>query len=243
MKTVIIVQARMTSTRLPGKVVMPILNKPLLAYQIERMRRVNLADEIVIATTVNDEDQPIINLCNELAVPYFRGSECNVLERYYEASRKHNATTIVRLTSDCPLIDPVIVDKVIGFYNENKNDYDYVSNVLQRTYPRGLDVEVFSFKTLGQVFQDATALSDKEHVTAFIYRHPEKYRLGNVSNTEDYSRYRWTVDTSEDFQLVHKIIEYLYPIKPNFALQDCIDLMTKYPNLKEINAHIEQKKN
>lgn len=243
MKTVIIVQARMTSTRLPGKVLMPIVNKPLLGYQIERMKRVTLADEIVIATTTNDDDQPVIDLCEELSVPYFCGSEFDVLERYYGAARKYSADIVVRLTADCPLIDPVVVDKVIGFFKENRNDYDYVSNTLERTYPRGLDVEVFSFGTLEQVFQEAILPSDKEHVTAFIYGHPDKYRLFNISNDEDCSAYRWTVDTIEDLQLVRNIIEHLCPTKPNFTMQDCLDLMKQYPEWKEINAHIEQKKN
>ncbi|WP_378950627.1 cytidylyltransferase domain-containing protein [Pelosinus sp. sgz500959] len=242
MKTVIIVQARMTSTRLPAKVLMPILGKPLLTYQIERMKRIKLADEIVIATTTNDDDQTIVDLCEKLSISYFRGSELNVLERYYEAAKKYNADHVVRLTSDCPLIDPAVVDKVIAFYKENKSDYDYVSNTLKRTYPRGLDTEVFSFQILHQAYQEAIEMSDKEHVTPFIYGHPDRYRLANVFHTENLSTHRWTVDTVEDFQLIHRMIEQLYPIKQNFTLQDCIELLDQYPAWKNINSHIEQKK-
>ena len=191
MKTVIIVQARMTSTRLPGKVLKRVLDKPLLEYQIERLRRAKLADKIVIATTVNDTDQPIIEMCNSLSVSYFLGSEEDVLSRYYGAAKEHYADVVVRVTSDCPLIDPQIIDKVINFYLENSDKYDYVSNCLKRTYPRGMDTEVFSFKALQEAFLSATAHPDREHVTPFIYRHPELYRVGDVAYSENQSSYRW----------------------------------------------------
>lgn len=241
MKTVIIVQARMTSTRLPGKVMKQVLGKSLLQYQLERLQRVKLADEIVIATTTNQTDESIVELCNRLAVPCFRGSEEDVLGRYYQAARVYKADTVVRVTSDCPLIDPQVIDEVIDCYLKNKSNYDYVSNSLERTYPRGMDTEVFSFSALQQACWEATAQSDREHVTPFIHRQPARYRLGHVIYSEDCSHHRWTVDTPEDFELIQKIIEAIYPRKPNFTLEDCLSLLKKHPEWYIINSHVSQK--
>lgn len=241
MKTVIIVQARMTSTRLLGKVLKQVLGKPLLEYQIERLQRVKLADEIVIATTNNQTDEPIVELCNSLSVAYFRGSEADVLKRYYQAATAHQATVVVRVTSDCPLIDPQVIDRVIDYYLQNQSTYDYVSNGIKRTYPRGMDTEVFSFSVLEQAFLEATAQPDREHVTPFLYRQPQRYRLGHVLYAEACSHHRWTVDTPEDFDLIKKIIETVYPNQPNFTLEDCLHLLQKHPEWYFINSHIEQK--
>ncbi len=241
MKTVIIVQARMTSTRLPRKVLKQVLGKSLLEYQIERLQRVKLADEIVMATTTNQTDNPIVDLCNRLSVSYFRGSEADVLERYYQAATAHQATVVVRVTSDCPLIDPQVIDRVIDYYLQKKSTYDYVSNGIKRTYPRGMDTEVFSFSVLEQAFLEATAQPDREHVTPFIYRQPQRYRLGHVIYAEDCSHHRWTVDTPEDFDLIKKIIEAVYPNQPNFTLEDCLHLLQQHPEWYFINSHIEQK--
>ncbi|NLX01599.1 MAG: NTP transferase domain-containing protein, partial [Syntrophomonadaceae bacterium] len=168
MKTVIIDQARMTSTRLPGKVMKEVLGKPLLEYQIERLKRTNEADELVIATTTNNTDQPIVEICKRLGVAYYRGSEEDVLSRYYEAATKFGADVVVRVTSDCPLIDPTVVDKVIKHYKDNWDKYDYVSNTLTRTYPRGMDTEVFSYKVLQEVYYNAQEQPEREHVTPYI---------------------------------------------------------------------------
>lgn len=241
MKVVIIVQARMTSTRLPGKVLKEVLGKSLLEYQIERLKRVESAENIIIATTVNETDQPIIELCKRLSIDYFRGSETDVLSRYYQAALAYRADVAVRVTSDCPLIDPWVINQVIQYYLDNQFEYDYVSNSLERTYPRGMDTEVFSFKALKEAFQEATAQPDREHVTPFIHRQPERYHLGHVKYSEDYSHYRWTVDTLEDFELVQKIIEALYPSNPEFTLEDCLRLLKRYPSWSKINSHIEQK--
>lgn len=241
MKTVIIVQARMTSTRLPGKVLKPVLGKSLLEYQIERLKRVTLADSIVIATTTNDTDQPIVELCDRLSVPYIRGSEEDVLARYYEAAIAHQADVVVRITSDCPLIDPAIIDQVIQTYLENFAVFDYVTNALQRTYPRGMDTEVFSFKALREAYQESTAQADREHVTPFINRRPERYRFGHVCDRQDNSSHRWTVDTPEDFELIRRILEAVYPKNPRFSMQDCLRVVEQQPGWSQLNAHIEQK--
>lgn len=241
MKTIIIVQARMTSTRLPGKVLKKVLGKPLLVYQLERLRRVKLAGEIVIATTTNETDLPIVKLCSDLAISCFRGPEEDVLARYYGAARQFPGEVIVRLTSDCPLIDPQVIDKVIQHYLDSPQ-LDYVSNVLERSYPRGMDTEVFSFKALQEAYLEAADHSQREHVTPFIYHQPSRFSLANVSYQEDQSRHRWTVDTPEDLELVTKILEALYPYKPQFTLEDILSLLVEQPHWMAINENIEQKK-
>ena len=241
MRVVIIVQARMTSTRLPGKVLKTVLGKPLLEYQIERLRRVKLADEIVIATTTNNADQPIIDLCDRLSIPYYRGSEDDVLARYHSAAIFHQADTVVRVTSDCPVIDPQVIDRVIYTYIDEYPKYDYVSNCLERTYPRGMDTEIFSFNALEQAFQQAITQPDREHVTPFIYLQIHKYNLGKVMYFENQGDHRWTVDTPDDFELIRIIIESLYPLKIEFTLEDCLELFAHNPKLTKINKHVEQK--
>lgn len=244
MKTVIISQARMTSTRLPGKVLKQVLGKALLEYQIERLQRVTLADRLVIATTDQPEEEPIIALCQLLNVACFRGPVEDVLARYYGAAQEYHADIVVRITSDCPLIDPAVLDRVIHFYIDHAPEYDYVTNTLvpELTYPRGMDTEVFSFQALHEAYLEAQDQAEREHVTIFMKRRPERYRLANVPYHQNYSRYRWTVDTPEDFRLIEKIITTLYPVKPQFSLEDCLELCDQHPEWIEINAHIQQKK-
>jgi spore coat polysaccharide biosynthesis protein SpsF len=241
MKVVIINQARMTSTRLPAKVLKQVLSKPLLEYQIERLRRVKLADQIVIATTTNDTDQPIIDLGDRLSISCFRGSEEDVLARYYGAAIAHQADVVVRVTSDCPVIDPQVIDQVIQFYIDAYPKYDYVSNCLGKTYPRGMDTEVFAFSALDEAFHQATVQPDREHVTPFMYRQSDRCKLGQINYFENHSNHRWTVDTPEDFELIRRIIETLYPLKPDFSLEDCLHLLSKNSEWEIINKHIEQK--
>lgn len=242
MKVVAIIQARMTSTRLPGKVLKTVLEKPLLEYQLERVSSSKLIDEIVVATTINKSDDPIIKLCNKLGVLTYRGSEEDVLSRYYEAAKQFNADVIVRLTSDCPLIDPEIIDQVIKLYITQKDVLDYVSNTLIRTYPRGLDTEVFSFRALQVTYEKARLKSEREHVTAYIYKNPDKFQLKNLSYVRDLSKHRWTVDTKEDFELIKQILESLYTNNQMFTMKDVLCLLDKNPSLFYLNAHIEQKK-
>ncbi|MDQ0161934.1 cytidylyltransferase domain-containing protein [Aeribacillus alveayuensis] len=242
MKVAAIIQARMGSTRLQGKILKKVLDKTLLEYQIERVKRAKSIDEIIIATTTKESDDQIVQLCQQLSIPYYRGSEEDVLSRYFEAATQFNADVIVRLTSDCPIIDPNVIDKVVTHYLENKDRYDYVSNTLTRTYPRGLDTEVMSYKVLKRAHEEAKETAYREHVTAYIYHHPDQFRLCNVSNEMDESRHRWTVDTEEDFLLIQNILETLYPINPLFTLEDVIRILRDKPEWAEINAHIEQKK-
>ena len=240
MRVVIIVQARMTSTRLPGKVLKTVLGKPLLEYQIERLRRVRLADEIVIATTVNETDRPIVDLCQHLSVAYFQGSEEDVLARYYGAAKLHDAEVVVRVTSDCPLIDPEVIDHLITIYLQNLTLYDYFVTD-EVTYPRGMDTEIFSMNVLEDAYQEADLPEQREHVTPFIYQQPSRYRLAAATAVCSFGRYRLTVDTPEDFELVSLILQSLYPRNPKFGLEAIVDLLQQQPELAIINAHIHQK--
>lgn len=241
-KAVAIIQARMGSTRLPGKVLKKVNDTTLLEYQIERVKRAALIDEIVIATTTNKQDDLIVKFCEKLEISYYRGSEQDVLRRYYEAAQKYEAEIIVRLTSDCPLIDPDLINQVLQFYKENEDSVDYVSNTLERTYPRGLDVEVFSVESLNKAHINAKLPRDREHVTAYIYTNPDKFKLLGIRNDNDYSDYRWTVDTIEDYKLIEKIIIELYTKKKCFSFNDVLQVLEQNPTWKEINAEIEQKK-
>lgn len=247
MKIVLIVQARMTSTRLPGKILKEMLGKPLLGYQVEQLRRVRQADALWIATTDAEQgnpqtSQPIVDFCEQWGVPYVRGSETDVLSRYHQAAQAAQADVVVRLTSDCPIIDPAVVDRVIEAYRADPQAYDYVSNTLERTYPRGMDTEVFSFAALETAHREAMLPHEREHVTPFFYTQPERFRLGNVAHPVDESQHRWTVDTPEDFALISRIIEALYPEKQSFAMQDVLTLLAQHPDWTELNAHVEQKK-
>lgn len=239
-KTVIIVQARMTSTRLPGKVLMEVLGKPLLAYQLERLRRVRLADEIVLATTINRTDDVLAEFAAQQGIACCRGDEQDVLDRYYQAAVMAKADVVVRVTSDCPFLDPGIVDQVVQTYQEPPQA-DYVSNTLSRTYPRGLDVECFSFKALETAWKNANKAYEREHVTPYLYQQ-DVFIKKEVKAEADYSGYRWTVDTPEDFQLICLLLEEVYPLNSCFSWQDVLQALERHPEWNKINAEIEQKK-
>jgi len=241
MKTVIINQARMSSTRLPGKVLKTVLGRPLLEFQIERLRRVSQADRIVIATTTSPADAPLAEFCRKQDIPCYRGQEEDVLSRYYGAAMEHGADAVVRVTSDCPLVDPVVIDKIITTYRANRNECAYASNTLDRTYPRGLDCEVFSFQALEAAHSEASTGPDREHVTPYIYHHPDRFPLVSVVLEQDLSGHRWTVDTAEDFELIRLMLEALYPTNPEFTLDDCLAILQANPEWSDINRAIEQK--
>jgi spore coat polysaccharide biosynthesis protein SpsF len=241
MRIVATIEARMTSSRLPGKVLRPVLSRPLLSFMIERLRRVWQLDQIVVATTMNDTDDPIADLADGLGVGCFRGSEDDVLARVLGAARKFGADLIVETTGDCPLIDPAVVDQVIATYRANK--VDYCANVLQPTYPRGMDVQVFATDVLAEVERLTSDPADREHVSLYIYEHPERYKLLNVCSglpPED-AEHRLTVDTPADYEMVKKIIERLYPRDSAFDLRQILDLLRVDPMLAITNRHISQK--
>ncbi|MCK9631770.1 MAG: glycosyltransferase family protein [Methanoregula sp.] len=235
-----IVQARMGSTRLPGKVLLDLAGKPMLVRDIERIRRSKKIDDIVIATTTKTADEKIISLCRDNEWNFFRGSENDVLDRYYQAAREYHAKTIVRITSDCPLIEPKIIDKIIEKFLTSEPDIDYVSNTFPlRTYPRGLDTEVMSFSALERCWKEELNPAYREHVTPYIYRNPDKFRISEVNNEQDLSSMRWTVDTPEDFEFVNQVYHRFG--ESMFSWTDVLDLLQKHPELLEINKEILQK--
>nr|WP_090891254.1 glycosyltransferase family protein [Evansella caseinilytica] len=240
MKKTAIIQARMGSSRLPGKILKQVDGKPLLAYQVERVRQAAAIDDIVIATTTHFADDEVVDFCKKHDLSYYRGDEDDVLSRYYEAASEYKADVVIRLTSDCPVIDPKVIDRTVGVFIHH--DYDYVSNTLQRTYPRGMDTEVVSFSTLQKAYNAAVKPFEREHVTPYIYRNPLQFHLKNVAYSKDVGFHRWTVDTIEDFLLIKNIIQSLYPDNPDFTLEDILALLEKHRDWVEINAHIEQKK-
>ncbi|MDR0653710.1 MAG: glycosyltransferase family protein [Synergistaceae bacterium] len=241
MRTVGIVQARMTSTRLPGKVLMKALGKPLLQYELERLKRVPSLDELVVATTVNAADDPVAVLCDQMGIASYRGSELDVLSRYHEAATLYGAEAVVRFTADCPLIDPALSDSVIRRFLEGAGDLDYCSLNVSDAYPRGMDTEVFSAASLTESFNEGTTEPDREHVTYFIRRYPERYRILRLRCEKNRSVYRLTVDTPDDLALVSGIIETLYPQKPDFTIDDIIALLEAEPELAKINGEVKQK--
>jgi spore coat polysaccharide biosynthesis protein SpsF len=242
LKTAIIIQARMGSTRLPGKVLKPVLDKPLLEYQIERLRRVKNADAVVLATSTLGGDDPLAAFARRLEVPCYRGSESDVLSRYYHCAKEIGADVVVRSTADCPLIDPGLMEKLIaGFLADGR--FQYGSNAtIDRTYPRGLDSEIFTFRALEEAFREAKTPFEREHVTPFITAHRDRFPALSQSNQENLGHLRWTVDTPEDFELIKRILEALYPTNPSFTWKDVLVLLKAHPDWPLLNAHIEQKK-
>lgn len=241
LKIVAIVQARLGSTRLPGKVLMEVLGKPLLGYLIDRVKTAKLIHEVVVATTTLKNDDQIALFCEQMHVPCFRGSVDDVLERFLGAAQMLSADVIVRITGDCPLMAPEVIDKVVSRYLSHYPVVDYVSNTLKRSYPRGLDVEVFSYTSLKTAADKARLASEREHVTPYIYHHSELFTTESVIDNGDHSQLRWTVDTPEDFELISKLIAALYPQKPHFTFEDLLHILERHPEWQHINSHIQQK--
>lgn len=239
MNIVAIVQARMGSTRLPGKVLSDIEGQSMLSHVVNRARQANKLDKIVIATTEKPDDDLVMIECERIGIPSFRGAEDDVLDRYYRAARSFRAEYIVRITSDCPLIDPEIIDVVIEEFLAHEG-LDYASNSLPpRTFPRGLDVEVMTIDALERAWQEDKNPAWREHVTPYIYRHPEKFNLKTVTSEVDYSYMRWTVDTEEDLTFVRKIYKHFG--NDNFSWKEVIRLLNEHPEYLDINRHIVQK--
>ena len=239
MKTVIIVQARMGSSRLPGKVLLDLAGEPMLVRVVNRLRRTP-ANEVVIATTKNPADDQIEELCAQREIACFRGSENDVLDRYYQAARQHAADIIVRVTSDCPVVDPGLTSRLIHEFCERLPDIDCASTVLPvRTYPRGLDAEAFNFDVLEKLWRNDQSPVGREHVTPYVHRNLNQFRVHGITNTVDCSYQRWTVDTPEDFDLIGRI--YAAFRHDRFSWQEVLSLLEEHPDWLEINSHVEQK--
>lgn len=213
----------------------------MLSYQIERLRRVKNADAIVVATTTNASDNPIVAFCEAEQVTCTRGSETDVLSRYAEAAGYVGADTVVRVTSDCPLIDPELIDAAIEAFRDRAAPCDYVSNMIEPSWPYGMAVEVFSASALKQANEQAQNAAEREHVTPYIYWRPQSFRLKSLKRAPDLSSERWTVDTPEDFELVGRILDALYKDVPHFKMDDVLAVLAANPSWRLINQHVAQK--
>lgn len=236
-----IVEARMTSTRLPGKVLLRAAGKPLLEHLIERLRRVSELDDIAVATTTNSADDAVAGLAARCGTGSFRGSETDVLSRVVGAAEAYRADVLVEITADCPLIDPLIVSRCIKKYFSS--GADYVSNVLRPTYPNGMDTQVFARSVLEETAGLTQEPADREHVSLYIYSHPEKYRLVNISAPRKHARpdLRLCVDTLEDYRVVSAIFDGLYSFKKDFGLDDILAFLDEHRDIAAINAAVQQK--
>ncbi len=236
-KVVAIIQARTGSTRLPGKVLADIHGHPMLWHVVQRTRAATTLDEVVVATTTQPADSAIVAFCRELGVACFRGSEDDVLDRYQRAALQHDAQAVVRITSDCPLIDPRIIDKTVQAFLVERPDY--ASNGVVRTYPRGLDTEVIAFQALELAWHEARQPYERSHVTPYLYETPGKFRVLSVTADRDYSACRWTVDTAQDLEFVRAV--YARFASEGFLWSDVVKLLEREPELAAINASVEPK--
>jgi spore coat polysaccharide biosynthesis protein SpsF len=224
-----ILQARTSSRRLPGKVLKPILGRPMLERQVERLRRARRIDRLVVATSNNVADDAIASLCSSIGVECFRGSLEDVLDRFYHAAHRLAVRAVVRLTGDCPLADPAVIDQLIDLHATG--GYDYTSNTLTRTYPDGLDAEIMDLHCLESAWREAELTSEREHVTPFIYHHPERFRLGNLAQPTDLSHLRWVVDEPADLTFISAVYAALYPDKSAFQTADIVALLAQRPDI------------
>lgn len=239
MKIVTVIQARSGSTRLPNKVLMSVAGKPLLLHMVERVRRARMVGHVVVATTTQTTDDHLAELCRRGRIDLYRGHPTDLLDRHYMTGRLNKADVIVKIPSDCPLIDPSVIDRVISFYLNHSTEYDFVSNLHPPSYPDGQDVEVIPVKVLKEAWKEARKSFEREHTTPFIWDRPDRYRIGNVAWEAgvDYSMtHRWTIDYKEDFDFVRAVYEELFPRKPDFSLSDVLLLLDRRPELAAINA-------
>lgn len=231
----------MTSTRLPGKVLKPIAGRPMLSYQVERLKRVVGAPQIVIATTSNAADDDLAAFAEEEGVPVFRGSEHDVLSRYVGAARMADADVVVRVTSDCPMIDVDVIEEAVAAYEAEGAENVFVTNMPGRRLPLGMAVEVVARSALEEINAGQRSLAEREHVMVHFYNAEPRYRCIPVVSGPDLSEHRWTVDTPEDFELVRRIIETVYPAKTDFDRHDVLALLEQHPDWCGLNRHVTQK--
>lgn len=232
-----IIQARMGSTRLPNKVMMDFVGMPNLYHVVNRVKKSSRIDKVVVATTVNTSDDKIEEFCKSNQILFFRGSEKDVLDRFYQCALYHGGSSgdrLVRITADCPLIDASIIDEVINLSLEG--DYDYASNVEPPTFPDGLDTEVIKFEVIKKVWEVATLKSDREHVTTYIRNSEAMFRKANFKSEIDQSDLRWTLDEYEDYEFIRLIYNHLYPVKPDFLKEDIIQYLKENPKISAINS-------
>lgn len=237
--TVIVVQARMSSSRLPGKVMLPILGKSLLYRMVERLQMVKHPVKLVIATSEESSDDIIEQEANAIGIDCFRGNLNNLLDRHYQLAKKYNADWVLKIPSDCPLIDPRIIDHVLDFFFAHDGGYDYVSNLHPATFPDGNDVEIMTMACIEKTWREATRQLELEHTTPYIWENQDNFRIGNViwDKGLDYSMsHRFTIDYKADYDFINRVFEELYPQKPDFSCDDIISLLEQKPDIYEINA-------
>jgi spore coat polysaccharide biosynthesis protein SpsF len=238
LKIVTVIQARTGSTRLPNKILLPLSDKPLLYRIYERVNASKLKGTIVITTTDESSDDVVENFCIENSLNCFRGHPTDLLDRHYWATKFFNADTVVKIPSDCPLIDPHVIDKVLKFYLDNSDQYDFVSNLHPPSYPDGNDVEIMSFETLENAWLNAKRELEREHTTPFIWENPDMFRIGNVvwETGLDYSMtHRFTIDYKADYEFIKRVYDELYHKNMRFGLNDILSLLEKKPEIKKIN--------
>jgi len=240
MNTIAIIQARMSSTRLPGKVMKKLVDKSVLAHVISRLQMAKTLDGVVVATTSHQVDDVIAVESQKYGAAVYRGSEEDVLGRYYEAASECAADVVVRITSDCPLLDPELIDCLVQKFF-SLPAADYLSNTLERTYPRGLDVEIFSRKVLATAFRQALASFEREHVTPYIYQHEDLFQLVSHVDRINRSNHRWTLDTPSDWQFVEAVYQHLYQVKEMFTTGDVLALLQRHPEIGKLNEQVRQK--
>lgn len=235
-KVLTIIQARKASTRMDSKVLLDLEGKTVIEHVIRRIQQSKLTGEFIVATTINREDLPIVKLCAELGVSVYCGCEEDPLERYYQASRLFGGAHIVRIKSDCPAIDPIIIDNAIRLHLDS--GADYTTNTVLRTFPAGQDVEILTMQTLSKVWQSAELFSEREHITLYIPKHPNLFHIRHMEHTEDLSQKRWTIDNPEDYELLRIIFKSLYTKNPIFGMEEVLYFLSRNPKLEKINAHI-----
>jgi len=236
MSIIAIIQARISSTRLPGKVLKKIEGKTVLEHVINRTKAAKNISDVVVATTVKKEDLEIVKLCASLGISVFCGSENDVLDRYYQTARLFKANHIVRITSDCPLIDPQVIEEVIELYFKEKADY--ATNTMPETFPDGVDTEVFSFNTLKIAWENAKLFSEREHVTPYIRKNPNIFKLVNLKCNFSLNNKRWTIDEPIDLKFIETIYKNLYSEDSLFEMRKILDFLKKNPKIEEINKNI-----
>jgi len=244
LKTVAIIQARMGSTRLPRKVLRVLAGETVLGHVVHRAQAVARIDEVVVATTTAPADDAIVAEASRLGVRATRGSEDDVLDRYYQAAKVSGAERIVRITSDCPLLDPGVVDAMLAQFDALAaagTPVDYLSNSVTRRFPRGLDAEIFGFDVLARAHAEAHAPAEREHVTPYFYRHPERFSIAQHAPERDLSQHRWTLDTEDDWRFLEAVFGHLGHQVGGFGTEDVLTLLERHPEIFRLNAHIEQK--
>jgi len=235
-----IIQARIGATRFPSKMLMEIKGKTLLELYIDRVRLSKTIEKIIVATTDNKADDQIEKLVGKIAgIDCFRGSEWDLLDRYYQCAKKFSADLIVRLTPDDPFVDYEVIDKAVNIFIKEK--VDFVTNHFEPTYPEGLDIEVYSFQALEKCWKEAKLLSEREHVFPYIQNNPDKFKIINFKQEKDFSHLRWTIDYECDYEMTKKIYDYLYDKKPIFLQEDILALLQEHPEIAKINSHIKRK--